>query len=73
MNSFFLNYFYLFQVWTLCLECFPIEYPQCWYEEITSNPKFYSLAALHEGRIIGLIVAEIKEYVKLCHEVRQNL
>ncbi|KAK7592907.1 hypothetical protein V9T40_007659 [Parthenolecanium corni] len=55
-------------VWTLCSECFPIEYPQSWYEEITSNPKFYSLAALHEGQIVGLIVAEIKEYARLCDE-----
>ncbi|XP_065210926.1 N-alpha-acetyltransferase 60 [Planococcus citri] len=57
-------------VWTLCSECFPIEYPHSWYEEITSNPKFYSLAALHEGKIVGIIVAEIKEYIRLSQEDR---
>ena len=56
------------EVQALCLDWFPIVYPQYWYEEITSNPKFYSLAAVYDGVIIGLIVAEIKFYRDLNKE-----
>jgi len=45
-------------------------YPDVWYEEIASNPKFYSLAATYHSRIIGLIVCEIKLKSKLNKEVR---
>lgn len=58
-----------FQVQALCSDWFPIVYPQYWYEEITSNPRFYSLAAVYDGVIIGLIVAEIKAYSELNKEV----
>lgn len=44
-------------------------YPDSWYEEITSNPRFYSLAATHQARIIGLVVAELKPQNKLNKEV----
>lgn len=55
-------------VFELCSDCFPIDYPHSWYEEITSNPKFYSLAAVCDGTLVGLIVAEIKECIKLNRE-----
>ncbi|KAK3089788.1 hypothetical protein FSP39_006543 [Pinctada imbricata] len=48
------------QVKKLCTEWFPIDYPDAWYQEITSNSKFYSLAATYHSRIIGFIVSEIK-------------
>jgi len=48
----------------LCAEWFPIEYPEQWYKDITSSSKFYSLAAVYNHIIIGLIVAEIKAYGK---------
>ncbi|KAG8286909.1 N-alpha-acetyltransferase 60 [Homalodisca vitripennis] len=57
------------EVRALCQDWFPIDYPYTWYEDITSNPRFYSLAAVYEGIIIGLIVAEIKSYFKLNREV----
>lgn len=57
------------QVQALCSDWFPIVYPYYWYEEITSNPRFYSLAAVYEGVIIGLIVAEIKAFSELNDEV----
>ncbi|KAK3912959.1 N-alpha-acetyltransferase 60 [Frankliniella fusca] len=56
------------EVQALCSDWFPIVYPQYWYEEITSNPRFYSLAAVCDGVIIGLIVAEIKAFSKLNDE-----
>ncbi|KAL5019059.1 hypothetical protein ScPMuIL_004781 [Solemya velum] len=77
MNSFslqreiqlrFLNPADIPDVKNLCSEWFPIEYPDTWYEDITSNPKFYSLAATYHNRIIGLIVAEIKVKLKLNKE-----
>lgn len=49
------------EVKRLCCEWFPIEYPDTWYSEITSNYRFYSVAAVYRGQIVGLIVAEIKE------------
>merc|ERR1712202_29699 len=53
------------QVKVLCRDWFPIEYPDTWYQEITSNPRFFSLAATLSGTIIGLIVAETKELGQL--------
>lgn len=49
------------EVKRLCREWFPIEYPDVWYSDITSNSKFYSVCAIYRYQIIGLIVAEIKE------------
>lgn len=52
------------------MDCFPVEYPRSWYEDITSNPKFYSLAAVHKSVIVGIIVAEIRLYIKLSPKVK---
>lgn len=57
----FLNPADLPEVKRLCREWFPIEYPDTWYADITSNHKFYSVAAVYRGQIVGLVVAEIKE------------
>jgi len=61
------------QVKVLCGSWFPIDYPDTWYQEITSNPRFFSLAATLQGRIIGLIVAETKELSQLAKEDRTIL
>uniref|UniRef100_A0A8C1BLE8 N-alpha-acetyltransferase 60 n=2 Tax=Cyprinus carpio TaxID=7962 RepID=A0A8C1BLE8_CYPCA len=52
----------------LCGEWFPIEYPDLWYHDITSNKKFFSLAATFRGGIVGMIVAEIKSRTKVHKE-----
>ncbi|PVD38256.1 hypothetical protein C0Q70_00867 [Pomacea canaliculata] len=56
------------EVKKLCTEWFPIEYPDSWYDDITSSSRFYSLAATHQSRIVGLIVAELKAKSKLNKE-----
>ncbi|RWS14161.1 hypothetical protein B4U79_07773 [Dinothrombium tinctorium] len=56
----------------LCKEWFPIAYPNTWYEDITSNPRFYALAATLHVQIVGLIVAEIKQQLK-CNVEDQGL
>ncbi|RUS79863.1 hypothetical protein EGW08_012389 [Elysia chlorotica] len=56
------------EVKTLCRDWFPIEYPDYWYTDITSSPRFYSLAATHYSRIIGLVVAELRCQEKLNKE-----
>lgn len=56
----------------LCKDWFPIEYPLEWYEQIVT-PRFYSLVALYDAAIIGLIVCEIKPYTKLNKEDRDIL
>ena len=61
------------QVRLLCRDWFPIEYPDTWYQEITSNPRFFSLAATLSGSIAGLIVAETKELGQLAKEDRTLL
>jgi len=61
------------QVKVLCRSWFPIEYPDTWYQEITANPRFYSLAATLQGRIVGIIVAETKELGQLAKEDRTVL
>ncbi|XP_014206447.1 N-alpha-acetyltransferase 60 [Copidosoma floridanum] len=58
------------EVRSLCQVWFPIDYPYAWYEDITSSSRFYALAAVYGGVIIGLIVAEIKPYAKLNKEDR---
>ncbi|XP_014598560.1 N-alpha-acetyltransferase 60 [Polistes fuscatus] len=58
------------EVRALCQDWFPIDYPNSWYEDITSSSRFYALAAVYGGVIIGLIVAEIKPYAKLNEEDR---
>ena len=35
---------------------------------MTSNAKFYSVAAVYHGRIIGMVVAEIKDLDRLPKE-----
>ncbi|XP_077591274.1 N-alpha-acetyltransferase 60 [Stigmatopora nigra] len=52
----------------LCGDWFPIEYPDSWYQDITSNKKFFSLAATFRGGIVGMIVAEIKNRTKVHKE-----
>lgn len=61
------------QVKILCRSWFPIDYPDTWYQEITSNPRFYSLAATLQGRIVGLIVSETRELGQLAKEDRTIL
>ncbi|XP_055506962.1 N-alpha-acetyltransferase 60 isoform X4 [Leucoraja erinacea] len=48
----------------LCGDWFPIEYPDSWYRDITSNKRFFSLAATYKGGIVGMIVSEIKGRTK---------
>ncbi|MEQ2303515.1 N-alpha-acetyltransferase 60 [Ameca splendens] len=43
-------------------------YPDSWYQDITSNKKFFSLAATFRGNIVGMIVAEIKSRTKVHKE-----
>ncbi|CAG0880712.1 unnamed protein product, partial [Darwinula stevensoni] len=69
----FLNPDDLDEVKILCQDWFPVEYPESWYRDITSNPRFYSLAAVLEHRIIGLVVAEIKDQTYLNKEDRDIL
>ncbi|CAL8305271.1 unnamed protein product [Merluccius merluccius] len=52
----------------LCGDWFPIEYPDSWYQDITSNKKFFSLAATFKEGIVGMIVAEIKGRTKVHKE-----
>ncbi|KAL1451916.1 hypothetical protein WDU94_006247 [Cyamophila willieti] len=61
------------EVQALCQDWFPIDYPLSWYKDITSEPSFYSLAAIYNGVIIGLIVAEIRQYNSLNKEDRDIL
>ncbi|XP_063702228.1 N-alpha-acetyltransferase 60 isoform X2 [Culicoides brevitarsis] len=60
------------EIQTLCQDWFPISYPKEWYEQIVT-PKYYSLVALYEKTIIGLIVCEIKPYHRLNREDRDIL
>lgn len=48
------------EVKDLCSKWFPIDYPDTWYKDITSSPRFYSLAACLNKKIIGILIAEVK-------------
>ncbi|XP_057310431.1 N-alpha-acetyltransferase 60-like [Hydractinia symbiolongicarpus] len=52
------------QLKKLCTDWFPITYPDGWYKAVTKNPKFFSLAAIYNNVIIGVIVAEIRNRAK---------
>jgi len=57
----------------LCKDCFPVEYPEEWYQEITKDDgRFFSLASTLRGRIVGFIVAEIKTRVR-CNKEDQDI
>ncbi|OXA56060.1 N-alpha-acetyltransferase 60 [Folsomia candida] len=58
---------------TLCEEWFPVEYPAKWFEAITSDSNLFSLAAILDGKIVGLIVAELKQGRDLNREDRDVL
>lgn len=45
----------------LCSESFPIEYPDSWYDFVTSG-YFYSNAAFNQNQMVGVIIAENKSY-----------
>jgi len=58
---------------SLCKDCFPVEYPEEWYQEITKDDgRFFSLASTLQGRIVGFIVAEIKTRVR-CNKEDQDI
>ena len=52
---------------SLFLECFPLNYPDSLYAEIVSG-KYYSLAALDGDVMVGMIIADIREYSRLDSE-----
>ncbi|ELT92957.1 hypothetical protein CAPTEDRAFT_176991 [Capitella teleta] len=56
------------EIKSLCSEWFPIEYPTTWYEDITSNPNYHSLAATYGSKIIGILVCEIQPFSKCNRE-----
>lgn len=62
----FLNPGDLCEVKRLCKEWFPIDYPDSWYTDITSSGRFYAVACIIRGQIVGLVVAEIKVISFIC-------
>ncbi|XP_066917386.1 N-alpha-acetyltransferase 60-like [Clytia hemisphaerica] len=45
----------------LCKEWFPLRYPDVWYQQVTNNPRFFSLAATYNGETVGVLIAEIRD------------
>jgi len=58
------------QVKDLCKEWFPIQYPEGWYRDITSDPRFYSLGAVYQSQLVGLLIAEVKHSESINKEDR---
>jgi len=57
----------------LCKDCFPVEYPEEWYQDITKDDgRFFSLASTLQGKIVGFIVAEIKTRLR-CNKEDQDI
>lgn len=45
---------------SLCAQWFPIIYPDSWYKDVTSSSRFFSLGATFNNKIVGVVVAEIR-------------
>ena len=70
-----LNFLYIFIYFYTFLYIFfnfLNSYPMNWYMDITTNPKFHSLAAILNNKLVGLLVAEIKSQSD-CNLEDQNL
>ena len=52
---------------SLFIECFPLNYPDTLYTDLVSG-RYYSIVALDNGQIVGMIVAEIRDYSRLDRE-----
>lgn len=48
------------EIKNLCKYCFPLDYPHYWFSLITSDSRFFSLAAISNGKIVGMLIAEVK-------------
>jgi len=48
----------------LCTEWFPIKYPDAWYRDVTSSSDFFSLAAVHNNELIGVMISTIRHRSK---------
>ena len=62
------------EVKSLCYNCFPVTYPDQWYEDIVQDKKYFALAACDTSneRIVALIVANILPFVN-CHREDQRI
>ncbi|XP_065193290.1 N-alpha-acetyltransferase 60-like [Sycon ciliatum] len=49
----------------VCNQLFPIDYTDEWFENICSSARFFTLAVFVNGRLIGLLVAEIRHHSKI--------
>lgn len=52
----------------LCGDWFFIEYLDLWYCDIIFNKKFFFFVVIYRGVIVGMIVVEIKNRIKIYKE-----
>ena len=53
--------FILFPHICICQLWVYYRYPNKWFQDVTSNKQYYSLAAIYEGQLIGVIISTVRQ------------
>lgn len=53
----------------VCKECFPVDYPDKWYDNVLRKRDFYTLGAFDEEELVGMIVGQTQDLLEAEDEI----